>query len=558
MKEGNGKGRRLVIVGGVAAGASAAARARRLSEEAEIILLERGPDVSFANCGLPYYIGGEIERRESLAVQTPESLRALLNVDVRTRTEAIGVDRERKVVRARRLESGDVDELAYDKLLLAPGASPIRPPLPGIDLAAIHTLRNLEDMDRIHASCVHAKRAVVVGAGFIGLEMAEQLRRRGLAVTLVELQDQVLPQMDPDMTLLMERTLEREGVELILGDGIGGFEDKGNGAIEARLSSGRRIGADLVILSIGVKPDSGLAREAGLELGKRGHIRVNEFQQTSDPDIYAAGDAVEGRDWLTHDPLAVPLGGPANRQGRTVADHLFRPEKALPFPGALGTAIVRVFDAAAGLTGWTEKRLEAAGRPYRATLINEQHHAGYFPGAAPLTLKVLWDPETEKVLGAQAVGSKGVDKRLDVLATALRGGLTIEDLVHLELAYAPPFGGAKDPVNIAGFVACNDRDGLVDPVHSLDHPEAQVVDIRPPVLVERDPVEGAVNIPLPQLRSSLDRLDRSRPVITVCALGKTSYFAARILEQNGFKVRSYSGGIRARDNPFTLYKPPQG
>ena len=557
MKGGNGRGPRLVIVGGVAAGASAAARARRLSEEAEIILLEKGPDVSFANCGLPYYIGGEIERREALAVQTPESLRAMLNVDVRTRTEAIVVDRERKLVRVRRLESGGEEEIGYDKLLLAPGASPLRPPLPGMELEAVRTLRNLEDMDRIHEACAKAKTAVVVGAGFIGLEMAEQLKRRGMEVALVELQEQVLPPMDPDMTLLMEKTLEREGVELILGDGIGGFAEKEAGRVEARLSSGRRIEADLVILSIGVQPDSGLAREAGLELGKRGHIRVNEFQQTSDADIYAAGDAVESRDWLTNDPLAVPLGGPANRQGRTAADHIFRPEKALPFPGALGTAIVRVFDAAAGLTGWTEKRLKAAGKPYKATLVNEHHHAGYFPGAEPLTLKILWDPETEQVLGGQAAGPKGVAKRLDVLATALRGGLTIEDLVHLELAYAPPFGGAKDPVNIAGFVACNARDGLVDPVHSLDDEEAQVVDIRPPVLVEKDPVEGALNIPLPQLRSSLDRLDRNRPVITVCAMGKTSYFAARILEQNGFKVKSYSGGIRARSNPFTLYKPPQ-
>ncbi len=553
----NGQSVRLVIVGGVAAGASAAARARRLSEEAEIILLEKGADVSFANCGLPYYIGGEISDRDALAVQTPASLKAMLNVEVHTRTEAIGIDRERKQVRIRRLESGEEEDVAYDKLLLAPGASPVRPPLPGMELEEVKTLRSLEDMDRIQAACEKAKSAVVIGAGFIGLEMAEQLKRRGMEVTLVELQDQVLPQMDADMTLLMEKTLEKEGVELILGDGIDAFAKQVGGGVQARLASGRTLDADLVILSIGVKPDSGLARGAGLELGERGHIRVNEYQQTADPNVYAAGDAVESRDWLTGEPIAVPLGGPANRQGRTVADHIFRPDKALPFPGTLGTAIVRVFDASAGLTGWTEKRLKAAGRPYQATLVNEQAHAGYFPGAQPLTLKILYDPETEQVLGAQAAGLKGVDKRLDVLATALRGHLTLEDLVHLELAYAPPFGGAKDPVNIAGFVACNSRDGLVDQVHSLEDPDAQIVDIRPAALVERDPVEGAINIPLPQLRDSLHQLDSDKPIITVCAMGKTSYFAARILEQKGFKVKSYSGGIRARSNPFTLYKPPK-
>lgn len=547
---------RLIIVGGVAAGASAAARARRLDENAEIILLEKGPDVSFANCGLPYYVGGEITSRDALAVQTPETLRAMLNLDVRTRTEALSIDRDAKQISVRNLETGQQEDLAYDKLLLAPGASPLRPPLPGMDLDTIFTLRNLQDMDRIHARAAESTSAIIVGAGFIGLEMAEQLRQRGIEVHLIELTDQVLPQMDRDMTLQMERTLQREGVNLILGDGLAAFADAGGGRTEARLNSGRTVTADMVVLSIGVRPDSQMAKDARLELGARGHIRVNEFQQTSDPDIYAAGDAVESIDLVTGQPSAIPLGGPANRQGRTVADHIFRPDKALPYPGSLGTAIVRVFDAAAGLTGWSEKRLQAAEIPYQRTIINENHHAGYFPGAQPLALKILWDPDSERILGAQAAGKAGVDKRLDVIATAIRGQLTIEDLVHLELAYAPPFGGAKDPVNIAGFVACNTRDNLVEPVYSLDHSNAQILDVRPPVLVEKDPIKNAITIPLPQLRNNLHQLDRSKPVITVCAMGKSSYFASRILAQNGFQTLSYSGGIRVHNNPFTLTKPP--
>ena len=548
---------RIVIVGGVAAGASAAARARRLSENAEIILIERGPDVSFANCGLPYFIGGEITQRGALAVQTPQTLRAMLALDVRTSTEAAAIDRAGKRVQVRSLASGTEEWLAYDKLILAPGAVPVRPALPGIDDPRIFTLRSLQDMDRIKAAAAKAQRVAVIGAGFIGLEMAEQFARLGKQVTLVELLDQVLPPLDAPMTLLLADELRRHNVELILGDGIENFSSEP--ALICHLKSGRAVPADLVVLSIGVRPDTALARAAGLELGPRGHLRVNGFMQTSDPDIYAAGDAVEVKDFITGEPSAVPLGGPANRQGRLAADHIFRAEQTKPYPGALGTAIVRVFDVAAGLTGWSEKRLRAANRPYRTVTVNDNHHAGYYPGAKPMLLKLLWEPDTGRVLGAQATGFLGVDKRLDVIATAIMGGLTIDDLAQLELAYAPQFGSAKDIVNLAAFTACNVRDGLITPVDAIpDDPSVQVVDTRPAPLAQAHPLTQvrSVNIPLPALRQRLGELDRHRPVVTVCAFGKTAYFGARILAQNGFAVSTLTGGIRAHFDPRTPAKLP--
>jgi NADPH-dependent 2,4-dienoyl-CoA reductase/sulfur reductase-like enzyme/rhodanese-related sulfurtransferase len=548
---------RFVIIGGVAAGASGAARARRLSESAEIMLIERGPDVSFANCGLPYFIGGEIARRDALAVQTPQTLKSLLNLDVRTSTEAVAIDCAGRRVQVRSLASGVTAWLPYDKLLLAPGAVPIRPALPGIDDARIFTLRSLQNMDRIKAAAVAAQSVAVIGAGFIGLEMVEQFVRMGKKVTLIELLDQVLPPLDRPMTLLLEDELRRHGVELVLGDGIAGFDDAAT--LVCRLQSGRGVEADLVVLAIGVRPDTALAREAGLTLGPRGHIRVNGFMQTSDPDIYAAGDAVEVEDFISGDPTAVPLGGPANRQGRLAADHIFRLETTRAYPGALGTAIVRVFDVTAGLTGWSEKRLRTAGRAFRTITVNDNHHANYFPGAKPIILRLLWDPGTGRVLGAQAAGLAGVDKRLDVIATAIAGELTIDDVAQLELAYAPPFGAAKDIVNLAGFAACNARDGLATPVDAIpDDPAVQVLDVRPPGLVQAHPLPraGVINIPLAALRSRLGELDRSRPVVTVCALGKMAYFAVRILTQNGFQVSCLTGGIRAHFDPRSPAKLP--
>jgi len=549
---------RLVIIGGVAAGATAAARARRLSEAAQITLIERGPDVSFANCGLPYHVGGEIPERSALAIHTPQSLRALLNVDARTGTEAVALDRAGKRVQLRTLATGAEEWLPYDKLVLAPGAAPLRPPLPGIDDPRIHTLRSLGDMDRIKTAAAEAQKVVVIGAGFIGLEMAEQFVHLKKEVALVELLDQLLPPLDRPMTRLMEDEFRRHGVQLHLGDAIAGFAPA-CGALACQLKSGRSLAADLVVLAIGVRPDTALAKAAGIELGPRGHIRTGEYLRTNDPDIYAAGDAIEVRDLVTGDTCAVPLGGPANRQGRAVADHIFRPTTMKPLPGALGTAIVRAFDVTAGLTGWSEKRLRAAGRAYRTVTVNDNHHAGYYPGAKPLMLKLLWDPADGRVLGAQATGLAGVDKRLDVMATAIAGGLTIDDLAELELAYAPPFGSAKDPVNLAGLAACNTRDGLLDPVDTLpDDPAVQIVDVRPPGLAQKFPVPrpGVLNLPLATLRQRCSELDPARPVVTVCALGKTSYFAARILAQRGFRVRSLTGGLRATIDPLSPAKLP--
>jgi len=549
---------RLVIIGGVAAGASVAARARRLSESAQITLIERGPDVSFANCGLPYHIGGEIPDRAALAVQTPQSLKAMLDIDVRTGTEAVAIDRSGKRVQLRTLATGEETWLPYDKLVLAPGASPLRPPLPGIDHPRVHTLRSLQDMDRLKAASADARRVVVIGAGFIGLEMVEQFIHLKKEVALVELLDQLLPPLDKPMTLLMEDELKRHGVELHLGDAIAGFAPA-CGALACQLKSGRSLPADLVVLAIGVRPETALAKAAGLALGPRGHIRTDAFLRTDDPDIYAAGDAAEIRDFVTDEPTAVPLGGPANRQGRAIADHIFRPASARPIPGALGTAIVRAFTVAAGLTGWSEKRLRAAGRTYRTVTVNGNHHADYYPGAQPIILKLLWDPADGHILGAQASGLAGIDKRLDTLATAIAGHLTIDDLAQLELSYAPPFGSAKDLVNLAGMAACNARDGLVDPIDTLpDDPAVQIVDVRPAPLAQKHPIPrpGVINIPLAALRQRAGELDPTRPVVTVCALGKSSYFAARILSQLGFSVCAQTGGLRAILDPRSPAKLP--
>lgn len=531
----------LVIIGGVAGGASAAARARRHSEAARIIVIERGPDVSFANCGLPYHIGGEIPDRAELALQTPESLRKLLNLDVRTLTEAVAIDRAGKQVNVRSLTDGAESSISYDKLVLAPGASPLRPPLPGIESPLVHTLRNMQDMDRIKAAAADVDSVAIIGAGFIGLEMAEQLHRLGKRVSVIELQPQVLPQLDAEMARSLEDALREKGVELILGEGIEGF-DASSGGISARLKSGKPVSAGLVILSIGVRPENGLAKDAGLELGARGHIKVDEYQLTSDPDIYAVGDACETDDPILGKRAAIPLGGPANREGRTAADHIFLGDKALPYPGSIGTAIVRVFDDAAGITGWSETRLKTEGIPYQTVTVNGASHASYFPGAETITLKLLWSPRDGRVLGAQASGKDGVDKRLDVIATAIRGRLTIDDLAHLELAYAPPFGSAKDVINVAGFAAGNIRDGLLVPVPDLKSAGAQIVDVRPAAVAAKRPVPGAKNIPLGELRGRLDELDRSQPVFTICQMGKTSYFAARILANNGYDARSVLGG----------------
>lgn len=529
---------KIIIIGGVAGGASAAARARRLSETAEITIIERGPDVSFANCGLPYHIGGEIEDRAELALQTPESLSKQLNVNLLTRTEAISIDKEAKTVSVRDLSSGNESKLAYDKLILAPGAAPIVPDLPGINLPRVHTLRTLQDMDRIMEKLKSASSVLVLGGGFIGLEMVEQIHHLGKKTILAERFPQVLPPLDPELATDLAKTLAANHVELHLSENLTSIEP----GLTACFESGLRVETDLIILSVGVRPESSLAKAAGLTIGERGHIRVNPNQQTSDPDIYAAGDVVETLDLVLGTYRPLPLGGPANRQGRTIADHIFRGEDALPYPGSLGTAIVRVFDQIAAVTGHGEVFLKSQNIDYRTVTINAPSHADYYPGAETIKLKLLWNPENGRVLGAQAIGKDGIDKRIDILATAIRGGMTIDELCHLELCYAPPFGSAKDAVNIAGFAACNLRDGLLKPAYGLPEQGTQIIDVRPTARFESQPVPGAKNIPLPELRSRLSEIDASVPVFTICQMGKTSYFAARILQENGFDAHSIIGG----------------
>ena len=539
---------KLLIVGGVAGGASAAARARRLSEDAHIVLFERGPDVSFANCGLPYYLGGEIAERDKLLVVTPDRLRTRFNLDVRVRTSVERIDRAAKKVHVRDLASGREYEETYDKLILAPGAAPLRPPLPGIDLPGIFTLRNLQDVDRIKARMDQGvKQAVVIGAGFIGLELVENFVRRGIATTVVELQDQVLPPFDKEMTTPIAQELASKGVSLLLGQSAEAFE-QGPDGLAVRLKSGQRLPAQLVVLGVGVRPENKLAVEAGLEVGPRGGIRVNEHLQTSDPDIYAVGDAIEVKDFVTGDPTQVPLAGPANRQGRIAADNIFG--RSARYRGTQGTAIVRVFDQTAAMTGASEKVLKRANRTYRKVYVHPTNHAGYYPGAQAMTLKLLFDPGDGKVLGAQAVGGDGVDKRIDVLAVAIQAGMTVFDLEEMELAYSPQYGSAKDPINMAGFVA----GGLL----RGDHPQVDVeavlaapagespylVDVRTPQEYADGHIPGAVNLSVDDLRPRLGELPRDRQIAVYCQVGQRGYLATRILKQAGFQAANVGGGYK--------------
>lgn len=546
---------KLLIVGGVAGGASAATRARRLSEDAQIIIFERGPDVSFANCGLPYYVGGEIADRNKLLVTSPEQLRRRFNLDVRTQSSVEGIDRNRKTVRVRDLASGREYEESYDKLILAPGAAPLRPPLAGIDLPGIYTLRNLQDVDRIKDRVdAGITSAVIVGAGFIGLELVENLIKRGIATTVVELQDQVMPPFDKEMTTPILAALQQRNVTVLLGQSAEAFETAPDGLV-VRLKSGQQLAAQLVIVGVGVRPENKLATDAGLEIGPRGGIRVNEFLQTSDPDIYAVGDAIEVKDFVSGDPTQVPLAGPANRQGRIAADNVFG--RSVRYRGTQGTAILGLFDRTAAMTGASEKSLRRSQKPFRAIYVHPAHHAGYYPGAEGMTLKLLFDPDSGRILGAQAVGGAGVDKRIDVLAVAIQAGMTVYDLEEMELAYAPQFGSAKDPVNMAGFVAA----GLI----RGDHPQIDIAallalpsDARPFLLDVRSPQEfakgsipGAVNIPVDDLRSRLHEIPKDRQIAAYCQVGQRGYLATRILRQAGMNASNISGGYRT----YLLHHP---
>jgi NADPH-dependent 2,4-dienoyl-CoA reductase/sulfur reductase-like enzyme/rhodanese-related sulfurtransferase len=546
---------KIVIVGGVAAGMSAAARARRLAEDAEIVVFEKDRYVSFANCGLPYHIGGAIQDRDRLLVLAPEDLRIRLNLDVRTEQEVIRIDRAKKTVLVRDRASGQEFWEPYDKLVLTPGACPLRPPIPGIEHPRIFTLRNIPDMDAIKAEVdAGARSAVVVGGGYIGVEMAESLRQRGLRVALVELEEEIVPSLDHEMDRALIYHLESYGVEMHLGSAAAAFHDL-SGRVEVELQNGTHLITDLVILAIGVRPESSLAQEAGLELGVRGSITVDEHMRTSDPDIYAAGDAVQVTDTVTGEPTAVALAGPANRQGRIIADHIFGRDSA--YRSTQGTSVVKVFDMTAGGTGATEATLHRLDIPHRKIYIHPNGHADYYPGTHPMHLKLLFDPDDGRILGAQVVGFDGVDKRIDVLATAIRAGMTVYDLEHLELAYAPPYGSAKDPVNTAGFVACNLLRGDLAQWYADEYPEVlergTVIDIRPPAAYATWHIPGAINVPLTELRERMDELTEAtdhRPLYLYCRVGFTSYIAYRVLCQSGCeRVYSLSGGVQT----FILY-----
>ena len=543
---------KVIIVGGVAGGASAAARLRRLDETAEIVMLERSGYISYANCGLPYYVGGEITDREALTLQTPESFFERFHVDVRVNSEAIAIDLAGKQVTVRNLADGTTYTESYDKLILSPGARPVRPPLPGIDHARIFTMRTVEDTLALRGFIDehHPKRAVVVGGGFIGLEMTENLMQAGLAVDLVERLDQVMAPLDYDMACTLHGYLRKKGVGLHLSTAVAGFEEA-PGGIRTLLEGGSALDSDLVLLAIGVSPDTRLAADAGLELGARGSIKVTDRMQTSDPDVYAVGDAVQVNSILTQQPTLLPLAGPANKQGRIAADNICGRDSH--FAGVQGTAVLKLFDMTAAATGLNEKAAKAAGLAYDRTITFSANHASYYPGATNMTVKVLFDPETGRLLGAQIVGFDGVDKRIDVLATAIRAGMTGLDLTELELAYAPPYGSAKDPVNMAGFVIENVLTRTVrqfhwDEVDTLPRDgRVTLLDTRTDEEVTHGRIAGTVHIPLDSLRDRLGELDPKKPVYINCHSGLRSYIACRILSQHGFTCYNLSGGWRFYD-----------
>lgn len=531
---------KTLIVGGVAGGMSAATRLRRLDESAEIVVFERSGHVSFANCGLPYYVGGVITDRQSLLLQTPASLKARFGLDVRVNSEVTAIDPAAKTVSVTDLADGTQYTESYDSLILAPGAAPFVPPIPGAERAL--TLRNIADVDAMAAAVSDGRprTAVIMGGGFIGVELAENLIHKGFEVTIVELADQLLAPLDVEMAALVEKTLIANGVRVVTGASVTAIEES-----SVTLSDGSTLAAGLVIAAIGVRPETSLAQAAGLELGERGGILVDEHQRTSDSSIFAVGDAVVKRDVITGAQALVPLAGPANRHGRLVADVIAgRSVAAKP---VLGTAVVGVFGLVAAATGWTEKRARAAGRAIRVIHTHPANHAGYYPGAESMSLKLVIDAETDAILGAQGIGGSGVDKRIDVIATAIRGGITASELVDLELSYAPQFSSAKDPVNMLGYIAENLRDGLTQTIqwHEVADEVArgvQLIDVRTPGEYARGTVDGAINIPVDDLRDRLDEV--ADDVIVHCQVGLRGYLAARTLAQHGRTVRNLDGGYR--------------
>ena len=543
--------KKVVIIGGVAGGASCAARLRRLDETAQIVLLERGAYISYANCGLPYHVGDVIKSRSALLLQTPEAMKQKFEVDVRVKNEVTAIDRSRKVVTIHRNDTGETYEEPYDTLVISTGSSPLRPPIPGIDHPRIQSLWTVPDADTIRTLITqnNVRSAVVVGGGFIGLEMAENLKHAGLTVTLVEMLNQVMAPLDYEMAQPLHENLIQNGVQLLLGDGVSSFEGAGDD-VTVKLKSGKAITAGLIILAIGVRPNSELAKAAGLAINARGGIVVDESLRTSDPDIYAVGDVIEVTDYMFGDRTMIPLAGPANKQGRIAADNIAGGHET--YPGTQGTSVVKVFDLTAATTGANErtliKRGLVRGKDYESVTITQNSHAGYYPGATPMTLKLLFSIDGKKIFGAQIVGRDGVDKRIDTIAVTQRLGGGVVALSELELAYAPPFSSAKDPVNMAGFCARNLMDGLVafapwDVVET--NPDATLLDVREDVEIMAFSIPGAKHIPLGQMRARMGELDKSKEIIVFCAIGVRAYNANRILRQNGFdNVKVYPGGAR--------------
>ncbi|PYZ92205.1 CoA-disulfide reductase [Salipaludibacillus keqinensis] len=538
--------KKIIIVGGVAGGATAAARLRRIDETSHIVVFEKGEHISFANCGLPYYIGGTIQDRQKLLVQTVEGMSKKFNLDIRNLSEVTEINRADKTVTVKKVATGEEYTETYDELILSPGARPIVPPIEGLNESEqVFTLRNIPDTDRIK-SWVDEKnpqKAVVIGGGFIGLEMAENLHARGIEVTVVEMADQVMAPIDYEMASIVHEHI-RSKATLILNDGVKSFSDRGKKIV---LQSGQELESDVTILSIGVRPENELAVKAGLPVGDRGGILVDEYLRTEDPHVYAIGDAIEVKDYVQQIATMVPLAWPANRQGRMVADNIYG--KKLKYKGTLGTSIAKVFDLTVAATGNNEKTLKKLGVNYKAIHVHPASHAGYYPGGFPVSLKMTFNPEDGTIYGAQGVGMNGVDKRIDVLATAIKGGLTVFDLPELELAYAPPYSSAKDPVNMLGYVASHVADGELDIVHyhEIDEIVANggfLVDVRDPREVEMGSIPGSVNIPLDTLRDRMNELPEGQPIYITCQVGLRGYLATRILEQNGFTPINLSGGYK--------------
>ncbi len=565
---------KILVIGGVAGGMSAAARVRRLGEDAQIIVFEKGSHVSFANCGLPYHIGGEIKDRNSLLLQTPESLKRMLNLDVRINHEVIRIDKAAKKVIIKDLKENRQYEETYDKLILAPGAVPIRPKLPGVNLPKIFILRNVDDMDAIKDAVDKGdvKNAVVIGGGYIGIETAENLIMRGIKVHVVEMINQILPPFDFEIAKDLQNHLTANGIILHLGTAAVAFKDV-SGRISIELKNNEVIETDMVIMSVGVRPDSELAKNAGIKINERGGIVVNQSMQTSDLDIYAAGDAVEVADAVTGQSSQIPLAGPANRQGRIVADNIFGRKSS--YNSTLGTAILKVFQMTGACTGASEKTLIKNKIPYKKVFLHPSNHAGYYPGATPIHLKMMFSPSDGKILGAQAVGYDGIDKRIDVLATAISSGMTVYDLENLELSYAPPYGSAKDAINMAGFVASNLLRGDVECWYPEDYPEKTnnglIIDVRPPDMYEIWHIPGSINVPIGKVRKEIGNIPKDKNIYLYCKVGFTSYLAYRILKQKGFgkdrALMTLSGGIMTfcclhgpgcsseRNIPFVPYTP---